>query len=835
MRAGGFAVRRWAWGGALFFGAFAGAFAGDGPLSAVKLDRAFPAYGSRDVIHLAVDPGSAKPGTAANVAWKVEDWEGNDVASGAVPNGAPATATLPVDIGPLPAGWYQVDVVRDGAVMARQKVVVGDAYRSRGRAFHYGVCSHIYWAKGDDFQRLMDCERELGIDMSRIEIPWEVVQRGPGLPIDFSVPDRYLPEARRNGISAEMILCFTAPWASLAPASVQGQDRDRYAPKMDDWLAYVRAVVGRYRDQIRTWEVWNEPDIGGFWKGSVAEFVELFRQSAAAIAEIQPDAEILNGGLATISRPPNPDFMPQFVAAAADRAHWTGFAYHDYMTLAQNLQRYRDLSELAGKNGLALPFWINEGGYHTLNPGGEREEAVTLVKKIAASAAQGIKAYFWYDLRDDGVNPAETEHHFGLVGNDFQPKPAYAAYRNLIAMTADRPVKESHLGNGDSLYAIAFGTREGADGETALVWSEGRKSEPIWIGGGTGRALKVSDMMGRPTGDVVPAGGGMLWLGSAPLYLEGDAPLHVVPQRILHLPERITPLEGRPMEVQVELTNPFDRETSGAVSLHVGREGSLAPVPEAWTGRLAGREKKALRLPVDAEMAGRLCAEGAVCELRFALDGAPSQSIRLPVSAPRGVGDAAHPWTVTLQGRENLRNLHEAEPTESLHWSGPSDLSIQASLSAEPGGLRIVAVVTDDVHSQDYEAAALWKGDSLQIALASLGKPDEFTELVVGRKASGKADGWVNRAAPGAGISVGALPPGIKMAIDRAESTTRYDVLLPWKVVAGSDKPAADPFLLSFLVNDNDGVGRKQWMQLSGGIGDKKDPSQFPSFFIRDP
>jgi len=58
----------------------------------------------------------------------------------------------------------------------------------------------------------------------------------------------------------------TAPhWATGYPKPATGYWDRWYAPRdLDDWSNYVRTVTTRYRDDIRAWEVWNEP-WGNFW------------------------------------------------------------------------------------------------------------------------------------------------------------------------------------------------------------------------------------------------------------------------------------------------------------------------------------------------------------------------------------------------------------------------------------------------------------------------------------------------------------------------------------------------------------------------------------------
>jgi hypothetical protein len=97
----------------------------------------------------------------------------------------------------------------------------------------------------------------------------------------------------------------------------------------------------------------------------------------------------------------------------------------------------------------------------------------------------------WYDWRDDGENPTEAEHHFGMVSNPYdparepvyEPKPAYRAAKTLTTV----------------LNGFRFDRRleVGSSNDYALVFKKGRATRIVaW----TTAAI--------PHGIVLPAGRG---------------------------------------------------------------------------------------------------------------------------------------------------------------------------------------------------------------------------------------------------------------------------------------------------------------------------------------
>lgn len=91
------------------------------------------------------------------------------------------------------------------------------------------------------------------------------------------------------------------------------------------------------------------------------------------------------------------------------------------------------------------PLVVTEAGYHnaTSTTGGHKgvPEAVAGVyapKLLLEHAKRGERVYS-YELLDEAADPNKTnsEAEFGLLHNDFSPKPAYTATKNLLALVND--------------------------------------------------------------------------------------------------------------------------------------------------------------------------------------------------------------------------------------------------------------------------------------------------------------------------------------------------------------------------------------------------------------
>lgn len=85
-----------------------------------------------------------------------------------------------------------------------------------------------------------------------------------------------------------------------------------------------------------------------------------------------------------------------------------------------------------------VPIHVTENGWPTAPPARSYEEqAVALEEMVRAvdtyRANYGVTDYRWFDLRDaDSANP-NFQQQFGLMRDDYTPKPAFSVYRDLVA------------------------------------------------------------------------------------------------------------------------------------------------------------------------------------------------------------------------------------------------------------------------------------------------------------------------------------------------------------------------------------------------------------------
>lgn len=100
----------------------------------------------------------------------------------------------------------------------------------------------------------------------------------------------------------------------------------------------------------------------------------------------------------------------------------------------------------------------------------EVEQAHLLQTLYLSYLAAGVERVYFYDFHSDGDNPSEREDNFGIVRWNYEPKPAYFAYREMSAALGRAPRFSGRVADVPSPVQVLLFDRE--DGGRVLVfWS----------------------------------------------------------------------------------------------------------------------------------------------------------------------------------------------------------------------------------------------------------------------------------------------------------------------------------------------------------------------------
>jgi polysaccharide biosynthesis protein PslG len=274
---------------------------------------------------------------------------------------------------------------------------------------------------GVDFaRRELSLARDLGVRLVRLEIPWPLIEFQPGR-YAWSRSDALFSLARRRRIELLPVLVYTPSWARADPAD---------PPTAGAFGRFAGAFAKRYARQLRSYELWNEPDLRRYWSGTQEAFVRLvLRPGAAAIRRSDRGARIVVG-------PSRADGWLAQLYEVGGREWFDVVAFHDYSddvaTIAAGATALRRVLDAHGDNSKQL--WLGEFGVQ--DPRLDDERHVELLTGVLARPGP-IRVAAWYSLRDDHVLaccPPRVilSESYGLVTDRYERKQSFTTLQRLL-------------------------------------------------------------------------------------------------------------------------------------------------------------------------------------------------------------------------------------------------------------------------------------------------------------------------------------------------------------------------------------------------------------------
>lgn len=332
----------------------------------------------------------------------------------------------------------------------------------------FGVCVNLEIAVPSDLQDFNNGKiplaiKQAGIDWVRIPLRWDFIE-GPdkgsfhGGPLNWAPFDTAINSLSNYGLNAHILLLTSYQYGH--PGNLDPTTGDDTA--IGNWVNFVSLAVQRYKDKVKYWEIWNEENFSGSWTPpSAANYVKLLKATYPAIKSADPNAKVILGGLmawgATSAYYP---FLDE-VYSNGGKDYFDIVAFHPYTAPFDPTRKDNEgwsnnllglhiddvLMRMQQGGDANKPVWITEIGWPSnklLDPSSPRgvtpnEQADYLVKafNICLSYPQ-VQKVFWYALRDTGYQPLDDEYNYGLMQNNYMPKPSYGAYQGYcLALNPD--------------------------------------------------------------------------------------------------------------------------------------------------------------------------------------------------------------------------------------------------------------------------------------------------------------------------------------------------------------------------------------------------------------
>jgi xylan 1,4-beta-xylosidase len=322
----------------------------------------------------------------------------------------------------------------------------------------------------DSLAQLKTVKAELGFHYIRFHAifhdvlgTYKVVDGKPVF--DWSGIDRLYDRLLGIGIKPFVELGFTPDAMKTSDQTIFYWKGNTSHPQPGQWgelvEAFVRHLEQRYgREEVRSWyfEVWNEPNLDGFWeKADQPAYFALYDQTARIIKQVDPALRV--GGPSTAGAAWVPEFIAHVRQSGAPLDFITTHTYgvdggfldekgqSDTKLSASpdaivgDVRKVRREIDASAMPGLPLYFTEWSTSYTPRDPVHDSYvSAPYILSKLkgAEGLAQGMSYWTFSDLFEEpGPPTAPFEGGFGLMNPQGIRKPAYFAYKYLHQLGED--------------------------------------------------------------------------------------------------------------------------------------------------------------------------------------------------------------------------------------------------------------------------------------------------------------------------------------------------------------------------------------------------------------
>lgn len=283
-------------------------------------------------------------------------------------------------------------------------------------AHRLGVQVQPWRTDEDDLRQI----RATGFEFVRWGIAWHAVETAPGA-YNWAATDRFFALVTKHGLRSLITLASGAEEA-LPPQGAAGRAA---------FATFAAAAARRYGSQQVVWEIWNEPDLARFWPPRpdsratallVAETCRAMKKNARSAAVVGPASASLPNAM----QEPKADLYAELVRSGAAKC-LDGLSMHAYRiqgntfpdpeSALADYQASRSRLTRLRASWRDVPILISEWGYPSNRLPPEVQSAY-LLRTYLVNRLAGHSTSVWYEWRDNPVDPASVEAHFGLLRRD---------------------------------------------------------------------------------------------------------------------------------------------------------------------------------------------------------------------------------------------------------------------------------------------------------------------------------------------------------------------------------------------------------------------------------
>jgi hypothetical protein len=318
-------------------------------------------------------------------------------------------------------------------------------------------------------------------------VSWRDLETSPGV-FNFGPLDYLVATARAHGAKPMLVLGQTPRFHSSHPSWSGAYGKGAATmPNLGSWKRYVATVGARYGSTV-DYQVWNEPNVVGYWRGTPAQMAKLTRITNGVLHRWAPKATVV---------------APSFPVRLAAQRSWisryyarkTGghkvASYVDVVSLnlyppkvgtpETSMTLLREMRRILAARGVHKPIWNTEINYGLIGNGANarnisnRRQAANVTRTFVLNAANGVRRVYWYAWDLQGLGNTDLTKR-----NDATLTKAGVAYRVVSSWLVGTRVQACSVSAGTYTCIARY-----SNGVKRIYWNPSGKTTVRAIGSAT--------------------------------------------------------------------------------------------------------------------------------------------------------------------------------------------------------------------------------------------------------------------------------------------------------------------------------------------------------------
>lgn len=363
------------------------------------------------------------------------------------------------------------------------------------------VTTHYRTGKYENYELSVNLLKHLGANYIRTDFFWGYIYLDQEY--NFSKYDQWVNKLKEDVPNIKILGILNSS------ASIVGNDKKIDTEEELKGFVEFCINVAKHYPEIENYQILNEPNSIYVTSEDIEWYDRIIEEASTALKEINPDIEITQYSLSAGTNDTNTYLSSKtFYEKAFNNKIYSlsdSFSYNIYYDLESKIQTHKDqFNDFGG----FIKQDITEYGTSTYNGMSEEMQANQIIIQANQLEEKNIALKNIYNFWNTGTDLEDKSQNYGLLRNDYTPKPAYYAVKNYYENT-----------NG----AEYVGTVNLADGLEAHVYDkDGKPKIIVWATSDNSPiTIDYKEFMAKDLyGNNIENTNGTLGITTSPVYLD---------------------------------------------------------------------------------------------------------------------------------------------------------------------------------------------------------------------------------------------------------------------------------------------------------------------------